>query len=167
MLCSSSRLSTLVRVLTPRQGCGSVVRYGVRALTTRDEDRGRGSGDRSKTECANYDWKTAHKVAPQGGAELSVELKQQLTSRQRRAIYRSKQRGLLELDILLGQWAVRHVPHMTSEHDLRKLEILLDQDSPYLLNWVLNKSKPPPQIDSDFIESLQKFALAGDHIRGR
>lgn len=166
MLRSSSRLSKLVGVLTSRQGCGSVLRYGVRAITTKDENRGTG-GVGSKTECANYDWKTAHEVAPQGGAELSAELKHRLTSRQRRAIYRSKQRGLLELDILLGQWAVRHVPYMTSEHDLRKLETLLDQDSPHLLNWVLNKSKPPPQVDPDFIESLQKFALAGDHVLNR
>lgn len=125
-----------------------------------------GSGDIA-AESAKYDWKTAHKVAPQGGAELNLDVKDRLTSRQRRAIYRSKQRGLLELDILLGQWAVRHVPPMTSEDELGKLELLLDQDSPHLLSWVLNKSKPPPHIDPNFVRSLQEFAMTSDHVLDR
>jgi hypothetical protein len=33
--------------------------------------------------------------------------------RRKRMIYRSKQRGWLEVDILLGKWATEHVPSLT------------------------------------------------------
>lgn len=112
-------------------------------------------------------WKAAHVVAPQGGGEVSAGVKGQLTRRQRRAIYRSKQRGLLELDILLGQWAVRHVPSIESDDELRKLETLLDEDSPHLLSWVLNKSEPPAHVDAGVVKSLREFALADHHVLDR
>jgi succinate dehydrogenase assembly factor 2 len=33
--------------------------------------------------------------------------------RRKRLIYRSKQRGWLEVDLLMGTWAVEHVPKLS------------------------------------------------------
>ena len=43
-----------------------------------------------------------------------------------RMLYRARQRGWLELDLLVGMWAERQV-HNLSKEKLRDLEILLDQ----------------------------------------
>ena len=44
-----------------------------------------------------------------------------LGGRRSKLLYRAKQRGFLELDLLVGLWAERHVPHM-SEGDLKHME---------------------------------------------
>lgn len=41
-------------------------------------------------------------------------------------LYRARQRGWLELDLLVGMWAEREVSRLTPEK-LKDLEVLLDQ----------------------------------------
>jgi succinate dehydrogenase flavin-adding protein (antitoxin of CptAB toxin-antitoxin module) len=41
-------------------------------------------------------------------------------------LYRSKQRGWLELDLLMGLWAEQHVPSMSTDM-LRQYAAVLDQ----------------------------------------
>ena len=58
--------------------------------------------------------------------------------RRKRMIYRSKQRGWLEADILLGSWAVLHVPSLSME-ELDEYEIILNEETIDVFNYVTGK----------------------------
>lgn len=106
------------------------------------------------------DWTDTHKLAPQGGAEIPDNL----SIRQRRIIYRCKQRGWLELDILLGSWAVKYVPSMVKEQQYVEIERLLDADTPDVLKWVLKHQPPPTMFDTQTLRSIQSFAAGDRHV---
>lgn len=85
--------------------------------------------------------------------------------RQRRIIYRSRNRGLLELDILLGGWAAKYVPNM-DEGQISAVEVLLNANTPDVLRWILGQEAPPECYDIEIIRSLRQYAtgegLVGD-----
>lgn len=85
--------------------------------------------------------------------------------RQRRIIYRSRNRGWLELDILFGGWASKHVPNM-DEAQVSAVEALLNADTPDVLRWVLGQEAPPGRYDNEIMRSLRQYAkgegLVGD-----
>ena len=58
--------------------------------------------------------------------------------RRKRMIYRSKQRGWLEADILLGSWAVLHVPSLSIK-ELDEYEIILNEETIDVFNYVTGK----------------------------
>ena len=59
-----------------------------------------------------------------------------------RLLYRSRQRGFLEMDLLVGIWAEKQVPVM-SEDMLRQFEAVLDQENPDLYKWLTGQEPPP------------------------
>lgn len=93
-----------------------------------------------------------HFSAPQAGAHMPHNL----SARHRRIMYRCKQRGWLEVDILLGNWAVQKVPHL-QDSDLLNIERLLDADTPDVLSWILGYSAPPPAHASPVIADIREF----------
>ena len=52
-----------------------------------------------------------------------------------RLLYRAKQRGFLEMDLLVGMWAEKHVPKMDAAQ-LKAMEEVLDQENPDLFKWL-------------------------------
>jgi succinate dehydrogenase assembly factor 2 len=67
------------------------------------------------------------------------------TIRRRRIIYRAKQRGWLEADILVGSWAKENVPRLT-EDELSQLEIVLQEETIDLFNFVSGKDPLPEHL---------------------
>lgn len=63
----------------------------------------------------------------------------ELDLRRKRLIYRSKQRGWLEVDLLLGTWASQHVPIMKDPTELDEYEALCNRDTMDLYNLVTLK----------------------------
>ena len=79
--------------------------------------------------------------------------------RRRRMIYRSKQRGWLEVDILLGSWATKYVPHLTCE-ELDQYEIVLKEETIDIYNFVSGKNSLPDRLQNlSVMKMLQDYAL--------
>lgn len=95
-------------------------------------------------------WKERHEGAPQAGGGIPG----QLSTQRRRIIYRCQQRGWLELDILLGDWAVHNVPRLPDEH-LGLVEHLLEEDTPEVLAWALGAKVPPAQHE-DIVRNIRR-----------
>jgi antitoxin CptB len=54
-------------------------------------------------------------------------------------LYQSGQRGMLELDLLMGSWAKKHLPTL-DEAGLTEFDKLLTMETPSLLKMLLNQS---------------------------
>ncbi|OEL23548.1 Succinate dehydrogenase assembly factor 2, mitochondrial [Dichanthelium oligosanthes] len=65
-----------------------------------------------------------------------------------RLVYRSKQRGFLELDLVLGTWVEQHV-HAMDEANIRALLQVLDLENPDLWKWLTGQEQPPEDLDSN------------------
>lgn len=80
-----------------------------------------------------------------------------LTARQRRIIHRCKQRGWLELDVILGSWAAKYVPRMKDDEEIEQVERLLEAETPHLYQWIIGNAKPHPYFDNEAFKSVQDF----------
>jgi len=105
----------------------------------------------SVVSCHNlfFPFLTAH--ASQALFSISLTL-QQIN----RMLYRARQRGWLELDLLIGMWAEREVGRLTPEM-LTDVEVLLNQENPELYKWLTGQIEPPTSMLSN---------LAFQSIRG-
>ncbi|CAM0948890.1 unnamed protein product [Alopecurus aequalis] len=63
-------------------------------------------------------------------------------------VYRSKQRGFLELDLVLGTWVDQHIRAM-DEANIRSLLQVLDLENPDLWKWLTGQEQPPEAISSN------------------
>lgn len=79
--------------------------------------------------------------------------------RRKRMIYRSKQRGWLEADLLLGSWATEHVPHL-SKQDMDDYDLLLKEETIDIYNYVSGKDPLPDHLKNlKVMKDLQEYAL--------
>merc|ERR1712046_432068 len=69
-----------------------------------------------------------------------------IDAHRRRLIYRSKQRGWLELDILLGDWSSANLKDM-NEPQLQEFENILDLENPDLFKWLTGQQGLPEELD--------------------
>jgi succinate dehydrogenase assembly factor 2 len=74
-------------------------------------------------------------------------------------IYRSKQRGWLEADILMGSWAVQNVPNLTTLQ-LDEYETILNEETIDIFNYITGKDELPPRLQNlALMKDLQAYAL--------
>lgn len=59
-----------------------------------------------------------------------------------RLLYRSRQRGFLEMDLLVGLYAERRLPQMAG-HELAAFSAVLDQENPDLFKWLTGQEQAP------------------------
>jgi succinate dehydrogenase assembly factor 2 len=87
-----------------------------------------------------------------------LTLKDQDIARRKRLIYRSKQRGWLEADILMGSWASQFVPTL-NEDELSEYETLLDEETIDIFNYITGKDALPVHLkDLKLMKKLQEYA---------
>ena len=80
-------------------------------------------------------------------------------ARRKRMIYRSKQRGWLEADLLMGSWASMNVPHLT-EQELDEYELLLKEETIDIYNYISAKDPLPLHLQNlGVMDKLQSYAL--------
>lgn len=66
----------------------------------------------------------------------------------RRAVYRASQRGMLELDLILGGYARERAGKMDAK-EFAALEQVLKEENPVLLQAVTGQAPPPPSLQSN------------------
>ena len=80
--------------------------------------------------------------------------------RRKRMIYRSKQRGWLEVDILLGKWASEHVPSLNVA-ELDEYDAVLKEETINVYNYLSGKDPLPPHLQNNsVVKKIQKYALS-------
>lgn len=85
-------------------------------------------------------------------------------ARRKRLIYRSKQRGWLEADLLLGSWAVKFVPSLT-EKEMDDYEIILREETIDVYNYISGKDPLPDHLkDMELVKRIQDYALKSNII---
>lgn len=72
-----------------------------------------------------------------------------------RLLYRSRQRGFLEMDLLVGIWAEKQIPQL-SESMLQQFEIVLDQENPDLYKWLTGQEHPPQDVAENAAYQVHK-----------
>lgn len=79
---------------------------------------------------------------------LNIDLSNEESKRRlfNRLVYRSKQRGYLELDLLLGKWVEEHI-HSMDENQIKALVHVLDLENPDLWKWLTGQEQPPEAVN--------------------
>mmetsp|Transcript_11070 Transcript_11070/g.12671 ORF Transcript_11070/g.12671 Transcript_11070/m.12671 type:complete len:189 (-) Transcript_11070:1545-2111(-) len=81
-----------------------------------------------------------------------------LYAHKKKLIYRSKQRGWLEVDLLMGSWAEDNVMSL-SEDELKQYENIINQETLDIFNIVTKQMEPPVGLDGPILQRLQEYAL--------
>ncbi|PWZ28669.1 hypothetical protein Zm00014a_043001 [Zea mays] len=89
-------------------------------------------------------------TSQQNAATTTIDLSSDESRRRllNRLVYRSKQRGFLELDLVLGTWVEQHV-HAMDEANIRALLQVLDLENPDLWKWLTSQEQPPEDLNSN------------------
>lgn len=77
-------------------------------------------------------------------------------TRRKRLVYRSKQRGWLEVDLLLGTWATQHVASLTT-NECDEYEAILNCETIDIFNFITGKDPVPPSLDTPMMARLQAY----------
>jgi antitoxin CptB len=77
-------------------------------------------------------------------------------TRRKRLLFRAWHRGTRETDLLLGSFAESHLGGFDAAQ-LDRFETLLELDDPSLFDWIVGRSPPPPEHDSDVMRLLLSF----------
>ncbi|CAN1317884.1 Succinate dehydrogenase assembly factor 2, mitochondrial [Linum perenne] len=80
-------------------------------------------------------------------ASVSIDLSNEESKRRlfNRLLYRSRQRGFLELDLVLGKWVEEHI-HSMDENKIKALVDVLDMENPDLWKWLTGQEQPPDGV---------------------
>ena len=84
-----------------------------------------------------------------------------IATRQKRLIYRAKQRGWLEVDLLLGTWASENVPKMQEGDDLDQFEDFVNMETIDIYNIITLRLDVPEEMKRDgngVVERIQAWA---------
>lgn len=118
--------------------------HRVAALAARDGAM-RAAYDALRTEFG------AHALAPGAAAPPPP-----LEVLRKRLLYRSKQRGWLEVDLLMGAFADAHLGAM-GEVELRAYERLLNRETLDLYNFITGKDEAPPELQGPLLEKVKEY----------
>lgn len=76
----------------------------------------------------------------------------------KRLRYRSSYTGTKETDVLLGQFAARHLAELSADL-LDQYEALIENSDPDLFMWISGRKPVPPEWDTEIMALLKKFRI--------
>jgi antitoxin CptB len=79
-----------------------------------------------------------------------------LDERRRRALFRSRHRGLREMDLLLGQFSDAHLARLT-DRELTDYEALMDAPDAEVFSWLTGAAPTPAGHDTPLFRKLLQF----------
>jgi antitoxin CptB len=79
-----------------------------------------------------------------------------LDGRRRRILFRSRHRGMLEMDIILGRFVDAEIANL-GPAELDDLEALLDAPDPEVFSWATGEAKPPERFDTPVFRKILAF----------
>ncbi len=82
-----------------------------------------------------------------------------LTLRRKRLLHRSRYRGCLECDLLLGRFVARYIDRL-DDVELAQLEALLEERDQDILAWYTGRDRVPPRHDNRIFALLRRFEIA-------
>ncbi|MBC8239250.1 MAG: succinate dehydrogenase assembly factor 2 [Alphaproteobacteria bacterium] len=85
-------------------------------------------------------------------------MQEDLEIRRKRLRYHSWHRGTKELDLVLGQFAERHLPAM-SEAEMALYEAILDENEHDIYAWLAGRETVPPEHDHHIMRMILDFKL--------
>ncbi|KAI6695576.1 hypothetical protein NL676_023286 [Syzygium grande] len=82
-----------------------------------------------------------------GDRFLDIDISNEESKRRwcNRLLYRSRQRGFLELDLVLGKWVEDNIESM-DVNGIKALIGVLDLENPDLWKWLTNQEQPPEAV---------------------
>ena len=85
--------------------------------------------------------------------------KETLENTRRKLIFRSGHRGTKEMDLILGNFSLDHVPNFTLE-EIEMFEQLLTENDPDLYNWIMGREDVPEASQSPIMDMLLAYDFA-------
>eukprot|EP00823_Brevimastigomonas_motovehiculus_P002543 TRINITY_DN1547_c2_g1_i1.p1 TRINITY_DN1547_c2_g1~~TRINITY_DN1547_c2_g1_i1.p1 ORF type:complete len:138 (-),score=22.52 TRINITY_DN1547_c2_g1_i1:291-704(-) len=79
-----------------------------------------------------------------------------MEAKRKRLVHRSKQRGFLELELILGTWSEKYINTLTDEEVLQ-YEKIVHAENPDLLNWLVNGKECPKEMDGTVMVKLREY----------
>ena len=76
-----------------------------------------------------------------------------LDATRRKLLYRSKQRGWLEMDIMLGNWAAANLPRL-QEAELQQFQEVIDMENPDLYKMLTGQQAVPDDVANPLLRTL-------------
>ncbi len=79
-----------------------------------------------------------------------------LDARRRRIVFRSRHRGMLEMDIIFGGFVDAEIAAL-SEAELDDLEALLEAPDRDVFSWATGEAEPPERYDTPVFRKIVAF----------
>mmetsp|Transcript_20083 Transcript_20083/g.25957 ORF Transcript_20083/g.25957 Transcript_20083/m.25957 type:complete len:171 (-) Transcript_20083:542-1054(-) len=111
----------------------------------------------AKAKKIDLEYRSKHFSMP----EIEMSENEADNVRRKRLIYRSKQRGYLEVDLILGNFAMEHGNSLTTS-EMDQYEDIINQETLDIYNYVTAKTQVPAWLDTPMMKRLQKYALESD-----
>jgi succinate dehydrogenase assembly factor 2 len=78
--------------------------------------------------------------------------------RMRKLIYRSRQRGWLELDLIIGSWAKENLATLSSVELDDFITSIIDAENPDLMNYLVEQKPVPAEVSTPMLQRLVTYA---------